>query len=270
MAHLWPAPLEIDRALVATLNTIAQLTGQAIERTRLAQAQAEDARHTEGLARLAQGLASRTNSEAVMTFLTQGVLAPLDAFHAAVGIVEGSVLRRHFTPGELSDLWRRRSPRTCRSKPTPRSPRSPGSASPSSSPTRQALRAGFPHLVEAWLAVGFGATANLPLRDRQGAIIGALGVAWDHPVVFDADLRDRLSTVAGIAGQTIERAQLVDRIRGEARSSEALADLAEVLATARSSGGGRRRGGQPRGPGRGRRRRRHRHPRPGHRSAPHG
>ena len=102
MAHLWPEPLTLDPALRATLHTIAQLTGQAIERTRLAQIQAEDARHTEGLARLAQGLASRTNSDAVMTFLTQGVLAPLDAFHAAVGVVEGSVLRRHFTPGELS------------------------------------------------------------------------------------------------------------------------------------------------------------------------
>ncbi|MCU1496948.1 MAG: magnesium or manganese-dependent protein phosphatase, partial [Acidimicrobiales bacterium] len=235
MAHLWPGPLEFDPALVSTLNTIAQLTGQAIERTRLAQIQAEDARHTKGLARLAQGLASRTNSDAVMTFLTQGVLAPLDAFHAAVGVVDGPVLRRHFTPGELSDLVA-----ASLSADTPLQADSPLTqvarlGEPVLLADEAALRAGYPHLVEAWLAVGFGATANLPLRDRQGNIIGALGVAWDHPVAFDADLRDRLSTVAGIAGQTLERAQLVDRIRGEARGSEALAELAEVLATARSS-----------------------------------
>ena len=30
--------------------------------------------------------------------------------------------------------------------------------------------------------MGFGATANLPLRDRHGGSIGALGIAWDHPV----------------------------------------------------------------------------------------
>src|SRR5258705_308072 len=37
MAHIWPGPVEFDGALVSTLNTIAQLTGQALKRAHLAQ-----------------------------------------------------------------------------------------------------------------------------------------------------------------------------------------------------------------------------------------
>ncbi len=102
-------------------------------------------------------------------------------------------------------------------------------------PDEARLAEQYPHLVDALRSVGFGTTASLPLRDRHGGIIGALGVAWDHPVTFDADLRDRLSTVAGIAGQTLERTQLVERLRADARRSESLAGLAEVLASARSA-----------------------------------
>src|SRR5690606_12880929 len=71
--------------------------------------------------------------------------------------------------------------------------------------------------------------------DRTGSVIAALGVAWDRPMTFGRELRDRLATVAGIAGQTLERAELADQIREDARRSEALAELAAVLATARSA-----------------------------------
>jgi serine phosphatase RsbU (regulator of sigma subunit) len=170
-----------------------------------------------------------------MTFLTQGALAPLDAFHAAVGVIDGDRLRRHYSPGGLAEDAS--GPLEAETPLQADSPLAKAArlGEPVLLPNEDALRASYPHLVDAWKAVGFGATANLALRDRQGRIIGALGVAWDHPVVFDADLRDRLATVAGIAGQSLDRAQLVDRIRAEARGSEALADLAEVLATARSS-----------------------------------
>jgi CHASE1-domain containing sensor protein len=237
MAHLWPRAMTLDPALVSTLQTIAQLTGQALERARLAQVQAEDARHNEGLARLAEGLTMRTNSEAVMTFLTQGVLAPLDAFHAAVAVIEGKQLRRHYSPGGVSDEAAAAGALQEETSLQADSPLAKAArlGEPVLLRDEAALKASYPHLVESWRSVGFGATANLALRDRQGRIIGALGVAWDHPVTFDADLRDRLATVAGIAGQTIDRAQLVDRIRAEARGSEALAELAEVLATARSA-----------------------------------
>jgi CHASE1-domain containing sensor protein/GAF domain-containing protein len=236
IAHLWHAPRRLDEAERATLRTIADLVGQAIERSRLALAQAEDARHTEELARLAQGLAVRTNSDAVMTFLTQEILAPLDAIHAAVGVIEGGdELRRHYTPGPLTDVVAEHLPETV-------SLDVPGPLTDAARtgeavfiPDVSALRSNYPQLEAGWHRVGFGATANVPLRDRTGAIIGALGVAWARPMVFDGEVRDRLATVAGIAGQTLERAELADQIREDARRSEALAELAAVLATARTS-----------------------------------
>lgn len=235
IAHLWNEPRPLDGAERATLRTIADLVGQAIERSRLALAQAEDARHTEDLARLAQGLAVRTNSDAVMTFLTQAILAPLDAIHAAVGVAEGGELRRHYTPGPLADLAAEHLPAS-----VPLDVASPltdavRTGEPVFIPDVQALASGYPHLADAWREVGFGSTANVPLRDRTGTIIGALGVAWDRPRTFDRELLDRLATVAGIAGQTLERAELADQIREDARRSEALADLAAVLATARTA-----------------------------------
>jgi hypothetical protein len=101
-------------------------------------------------------------------------------------------------------------------------------------PDEAALRAGYPHLADGWIGLGFQATANLPLRDREGALIGALGIAWNHAVDTD-ELTDLLATVAGIAGQTLDRARLVDRVTTQARRSSAMAELAEVLATARSA-----------------------------------
>jgi GAF domain-containing protein/CHASE1-domain containing sensor protein len=235
MAHLWNGPRRLDGAELATLRTISDLVGQAIERSRLALAQAEDARHTEQLARLAQGLAVRTNSDAVMAFLTQEILAPLDAVHAAVGVIEGDELRRHYTPGPLTEVVVAHLPET-----VPLSMPSPLTDAARTGeavfiPDHHALQAAYPHMEAAWQQVGFGSTANVPLRDRTGSIIGALGVAWSGPRVFDGELRDRLATVAGIAGQTLERAELADQIQEDARRSEALAELAAVLAAARTS-----------------------------------
>ena len=234
LAHLWNGPREMDDAFVATLTTIAELTAQAVARAHLAHAKSEDARHTEALAHLAQGLTSRTNSEAVMAFLTAGVLGPLDAFHAAVAVIEGDVLRRHFTPGLLAGRAGSLPSDTPLDADTPLTIAA-RTGEEVLLPDDAALATRFPHLVEGWRSVGFQATANVPLRDRHGGLIGALGVAWDHPMTFDSDLRDRLSTVAGIAGQTLERTKLVDRLRQEARRNESMAELAEVIATARSS-----------------------------------
>lgn len=235
IAHLWKAPRRLDDTEQATLSTVADLVGQAIERSRLSLAQAEDARHSEDLAQLAQGLAVRTNSDAVMTFLTQGILAPLDAFHAAVGVIDDGELRRHYTPGPIADLVNRLLPASVPlQEQTPLTDAARTGEAILLGDLRD-LRGRYPHLKDAWLGVGFGATANVPLRDRTGEVIGALGVAWDRPVTFDAELRFRLATVAGIAGQTLERAALVDQIREDARRSEALAELAAVLATARTS-----------------------------------
>ena len=166
--------------------------------------------HLQALAGFATGLAPRRSSDDVMSYLTSGVLAPLDGIHAAVGVVEGDRLKRYFTPGPLAQATRTALPAT--------NPLSADTPLTVAARTDEAvllastaeMRDRYPHLADAWMAAGFGATANLPLHDRQGAVIGALGVAWDRPVEFDADLVGRLTTVAGIAGQSLERARLAD------------------------------------------------------------
>ena len=70
MAHLWDGPQRFDDVARSTLRTVADLTGQALERARLASLRAEVARHSEELARLAQGLATSRSSDDVMRFLT--------------------------------------------------------------------------------------------------------------------------------------------------------------------------------------------------------
>jgi serine phosphatase RsbU (regulator of sigma subunit)/CHASE1-domain containing sensor protein len=221
--------------------TLALLLGLALflQRTNRYESQvARAGRHLQALAAFASGLAGRGTSDDVMTYLTAGVLDPLEAFHAAVGVFENDRLQRFFTPGPLTSTVSAALPVA-----NPLSERTPLTDAARDDrtvllPSTEAMREHYAELAEAWNAAGFGATANLPLHDRQGAVIGALGVAWDHPVDFDADLLDRLTTVAGIAGQSLERAQLADaehRVVGALQSSvlAPLPDLPGLACAAR-------------------------------------
>lgn len=183
--------------------------------------------HLQSLAAFAGGLATRGTSDDVMTYLTGGVLAPLEAFHAAVGVVEGDQLRRYFTPGPLTEVALAALPASSPLDADTPLTEAARTDVPVLLRSTDAMRDRFPALANGWTAAGFGATANIPLHDRQGSVIGALGVAWQHPVDFDNDLLDRLATVAGIAGQTLERAQQGDaehRLVG-ALQSDVLAPL---------------------------------------------
>ena len=53
-------------------------------------------------------------------------------------------------------------------------------------------------------------------------------------VRFDDDLRDRLTTVTGMVGQSFERARLSDELRDSATRNELLADFAQHLAQVRT------------------------------------
>jgi GAF domain-containing protein len=194
----------VTALLVAALGLVVQRTNRYEAGVRRSTV------HLQALAAFATGLAPRRSSDDVMSYLTGGVLDPLEAFHAAVGVVEGDQLRRYFTPGPLTESARAVLPA---SNPLDSDTPLTEAAREDRSvllPSTDEMRSRYPHLVDAWTAAGFGATANVPLHDRQGVVIGALGVAWDHPVRFDDDLVGRLTTVAGIAGQSLERARLAD------------------------------------------------------------
>lgn len=185
------------------------LVFETIRSSRRQRRQAVEDQRTRDLAVLAGGLATLTSTDDVMTFLTTAVLAPLGAVHAAVAVLEGDQLRRWFTPG----------PRTEAAGGLLKDVVPAGADMPLAQAARTgdavlipdvtAVRDRYPKLIGGWSQLGFAATANLPLRDREGQLLGALGVAWDRTVDF-AELQDLLATVSGIAGQTIDRARLSD------------------------------------------------------------
>lgn len=231
----WSGPRAFEDSFISTLSTIAEMAAQTVQRARLSEHQVEDARHSRDLAQLAEGLAGRAHTEDITGFLAGGIVAPLDATHAVVGIVSDGMLTRHFSsplPVGGVELTRNveRTPLDV-STPLTDAART-GEDVMMGSPA--ALRASYPLLAPAWEAVGFRATANLPLRDRTGRIFGSLGVAWDRPMDFSKELRDRLTTIVGIAAQTLERAQLVDLLRDTASRNEQLADFAQHVAQVRT------------------------------------
>ncbi|MEQ1786965.1 MAG: SpoIIE family protein phosphatase, partial [Acidimicrobiales bacterium] len=209
IVHLWNGDRRFDEALRSTLRTIADLTGQALERARLGVLKADDARHTEALAELTEGLARSRSSADVMRFLARGVLAPLDAVHAAVAVIEGDQIHRHYTPGARTDVIARlQDPSVALDSATPLA-EAARTGVPVLLPDLAVARERYPSLVDGWTRLGFQAMANLPLRDRRGDLLGALGLAWASPTDLDS-MRDRLATIAGIAGQTLDRALLSD------------------------------------------------------------
>lgn len=231
----WAGNRHFDDTMLSTLSTIAEMVAQTVQRARLAEHLVAEARHSRDLAELAEGLASRAHTEDVTGFLASRVVTPLDAVHATVGIIREGVLHRHFssdppgTPGGLTESLSATpldtsTPLTVAAR-TGEDVLIPGTAE---------LRERYPDLLPLWDAAGFKATANLPLRDRTGKVIGALGIAWDHHVTFSKELRDRLTTIVGLASQTIERAQLADLLRDTARRNEQLADFAQHVAQART------------------------------------
>ena len=231
----WEEPQRFDETFVSTLSTIAEIVALTVQRARLVERQAEEARHSRDLAELAQGLTGQADTEDVTSFLAASVLAPLDAAHAAVALVSGGQLVRHYSSA---------LPRSDRADSLP-----PTTPLDVSTPLTDAattgddvllgnvgeLRDRYPELVGSWEAAGFAATANLALHDRTGRTFGALGIAWEHPTSFDKELRDRLATIAGMAAQTLERAQLVDQLRASASRKELLADLAQHLSRGRTA-----------------------------------
>lgn len=239
----WETDRRFDDAFLSTLTTIAEMAAQAIQRARLSEDQAEDAAYSRDLAHLAEGLATRAHTADVTGFLATGIITPLHATHAAIGLIRDGVLHRQFSSrlsppeesGEHPETGRRLEDFVA----TPL-----GESTPLTDAARTGvdvllgsideLEASYPDIVPLWKAAGFAATANLPVRDRTGRVIGGLGVAWDRPVEFDKALRDRLTTIVGIAGQTLERARLADELRDTAIRNELLADFAQDVARVRT------------------------------------
>jgi GAF domain-containing protein len=227
----WDHPVDFDE-LRPTLTTIAELVAQSVERARLADDLARDARRQAGLAALAESLAGASDLREVLSSLADRIAAPLDAVDGVVGLIDrgGRRMRRYFrasTPEGIRALGR--VAEMSSSSPLVVAARTGESVLV---PSREWVVAERPDQLAAFDATGLGATANLPMRNRDGVLIGAIGIGWDHAVTFDPSTLLVLSTVAELASQTIQRAWLSDERDREAARAARLSQLAEAMAGA--------------------------------------
>ena len=235
LALSWDHPIEFDDGVTATLSTISDLVAQSLERARLTDALARQARRNAELARLAEALAAAATAADVMSFLAEHVTRPLDAATAVVGIIdhEQGVLHRHFSPQTAGPVARYLATE-------PLSSEVPLVDSAQDGRTvvlrsRAEVEARYPETLAVFDAAGFTATAHVPLRDRTGASFGALGLGWHEPIEFDDGLLAMLSTVGDLAAQTLERAWLGDARTRDGDRARDLASLAEALAVAKTA-----------------------------------
>lgn len=206
----WPRIDDLDEERQALLDTVAELSAQAIERARFSDAHAAAARRSQALAALSQELASAITVDAVWGAVARRAPNVVGACTVALGILDEDAEALEIrAPGPLlvsgPPLPSRLSVFACH-------------------PQADAARTGEPvflpdiaeherrypvrpdgHRVRAHDTV---ATAALPLRDNADRVTGALTFTWNQPIDFDPLLCSALDTVAELCGQTLERARL--------------------------------------------------------------
>lgn len=232
LAVTWDREIDIDEPTMATVRTVAGLCEDTLARARATDHATDRALQ---LARLAEALADAMTVDQTLHRVAELGGAPVGAIATSIGLVDrvAGVLRTLHGEG-VDDAVRSifaDPPLDTRLAFT------------------DAARTGEPVLVEdhkdyvehypdsADIAakLGDGARAALPVRTASGEVIGAIVHAWGGARSFGEELRSTLTTIAEMAGQAIERARLVEQIQRDARRHEALASLAELLATARTS-----------------------------------
>lgn len=199
----WDEPTTLDEVDLNAIETLSRLCGQSIVRSQLAG-------HTQELAALAAAMAgARTTSEIARLLREHGAahlrtvltdLRLIDRESATLVTVLPDPVHRSVlehldrvplrSPMPLTDAFR----------------------------DQRAVwitdlddyRRRFPDTAAEAADVGLGAVAVLPLADSDGEAIGAVVFGWPHAMRFDHRLRSRLTTLAGLAAQTLERVRLYE------------------------------------------------------------
>ncbi len=228
----WDDPDALDDATRATVGTVTELCVQTLERARTTDRMAHHAMH---LARLAEQLADALTVDEALDIVTVAGRAPVGAQHTSIGLVDETdgVLRVRHGPTVPDEVRERYVDPALDAR----------LAFTDAARTGEAIYiedydtylARYPEGAATTGELGFGARAALPICTAEGALIGAIVHAWPGPRTFGSTLRSALTTISDMAGQAIERARLVEQIRRHAARSSALAELAELLATARTS-----------------------------------
>lgn len=226
---IWKAAPELDQRMIATLDTVKELGEQTLGRAELTD---RVSKHASQLATLAERLATTDNlveaadtvtaiapgpvaASAVCVGLRDDDAGVLRLFHrsraGASGIVEQVALS---DPSALTGVVRSGTMVLCRD--------------------HAECARDWPDAGDTGLSVAEGGRAVLPLR-ADGLVIGSIGFGWDHPVAFDVDLVNDLTTLAEMTAQTVRRAQLLDQLRGSVVRNQALAEFAQHLANIRTT-----------------------------------
>jgi GAF domain-containing protein len=90
----------------------------------------------------------------------------------------------------------------------------------------------YPALAHDTARAGLAATASVPLIDRGGNAIGAMGFAWSDPQRFPPELRAVLTTIAQLTSQSLERARLHEAEALARRRATILVDVTTAVSTA--------------------------------------
>jgi serine phosphatase RsbU (regulator of sigma subunit) len=72
----------------------------------------------------------------------------------------------------------------------------------------------YPLLLGDTVGAGLKATASLPLRGGDGPVLGAIGFAWLDPQAFSARQMSRLTLIARLTAQALERVAAQPEMRG--------------------------------------------------------
>lgn len=228
----WDQVIVLDEPTLVTLRSVAQLCQDALERAGATDLAAQRARD---LAHLAEELADALTVDEAIEVVTRLGQAPVGAAATSVGLIDqdAGVLRTHHGATVDQDVRRQFSD----------PPLDAALAFTDAARTGEAVLiedydayvARYPHSSPTVARLGMGARAAVPIRTSAGQTMGSMVHAWSAPRTFDEALRSTLTTIAEMAGQAIERAQLLEHIRRDAAHHEALAGLAELLAKARTS-----------------------------------
>lgn len=228
----WDREIEVDGPALATLGTIAELCEHALERawtTDLAAQRATD------LALLAEQLADAMTVEEACDVVTSMGQAPVGAVATSIGLIDhdAGVLRTHHGQSVDDAVSRHFSDPSLDAHLAFTDAARRGEAVYIEDHDAYLLR--YPGSAPATAGLGLGARAAVPIRTSSGETMGSMVHAWAAPRVFDELLTSTITTMAEMAGQAIERAQLLARIRRDSAHHEALGGLGELLATARTS-----------------------------------
>lgn len=220
------AAVRFDDTMVATLQTLAELCEQTLQRAVVTDLVAV---RSDRLARLAESLAGATTPGEVSAVITGPGRLPVGASSASLGVIDqGRNVLEVYHGDTVDDEVRERFV-----GPSLDAPLAFTDAARTGRPVfvedMDAYRARYPSSGEATVSLGEGARAALPMRDGERTI-GSVVFAWETPRVFDDALRSTLSTIAEMATQSVIRASLTEAQAADAQHSRDLALLAEQLA----------------------------------------